>query len=360
MRILYISFWFFDYVINLANLMSEKEETYLFLPITTPKSYIDFIDNEVNVYFFEMPKTMFSLHTVSIVNDILKRINSIKPDIIHFQTTSHILFLFLLYRKYKLMATFHDVKIHEGEKSFLFKLTAYSAAKLSKKVFVHGERLKNLIKEEYNLPENKVCIVPLGENEMIKLSLFKSYEMKNLKEDGNLILFFGRIYKYKGLECLIKAEPLITKEIPNAKIIIAGRGENFRIYEDMMVNKNNFVVYNEFISFKKGAELFQRSSIVVLPYLEASQSGVVPIAYGFKKPVIISNVGSLPEVVEDNKTGLIIPSKDHVALAEAIIKLMKTPNLRKKMGIYAYEKQKHENSCEITAKKTYNAYKEVN
>ena len=118
MRILYISFWFFDYVINLANLMSEKEETYLFLPITTPKSYIDFIDNEVNVYFFEMPKTMFSLHTVSIVNDILKRINSIKPDIIHFQTTSHILFLFLLYRKYKLMAIFHDVKIHEGEKSF--------------------------------------------------------------------------------------------------------------------------------------------------------------------------------------------------------------------------------------------------
>lgn len=254
------------------------------------------------------------------------------------------------------MATFHDVKIHKGEKSLFFRVAAYCAAKLSKKVFVHGKKLKKQIIEEYKIPEDKVCVVPLGEYE---LDLFKKYEKKDLTEDGNLILFFGRIYKYKGLEYLIKAEPLITDAIPNAKIVIAGKGDEFEIYENIMVNKNNFIVYNEYISFEKGAELIQKSSVVVLPYIEASQSGIIPIIYGFRKPVIATNVGSIPEVVDNNKTGIIIKPNDHKALAEATIQLMKNTKLRKEMGNNGYNKLKKELSWEVNAEKTYAIYKEV-
>jgi glycosyltransferase involved in cell wall biosynthesis len=71
---------------------------------------------------------------------------------------------------------------------------------------------------------------------------------------------------------------------------------------------------------------------VVLPYVEASQSGVVPTAYGFKKPIIATNVGSIDEIVDDGKTGLIVPCQDPRALAEAIIKLLNDDELRKKWG----------------------------
>lgn len=356
MRIIYISFWFYDYVIKLSNLMSKKEEVYLFLPNNTDDVYIDSIEKNVNVYLFELPNKFFSFGTFSMIYDIIKRINIIRPDLIHFQNTSHILFLFFLFRKYNLIATFHDINIHEGEKSLFFRLTSFCAAKLSMGVFVFGNILKKQIIEKYNIPENKVFVAPLGEYE---LDLFKKYENKDFTEEGNLILFFGRIYKYKGLEYLIKAEPSITNIIPEAKIVIAGRGEDFGNYEDMMINKNNFIVYNEYISFEKGAELIQKSSVVVLPYIEASQSGIIPIIYGFRKPVIATNVGSIPEVVDNNKTGIIIKPNDHKALAEATIQLMKNTKLRKEMGNNGYNKLKKELSWEVNAEKTYAIYKEV-
>lgn len=356
MRIIYFTTWFYDYVINLANLMSKKEEIHLILPSNTKKEYIDSINENVNVSYYNLPQKFLSFKTISMVYNAMKMINKINPDLIHFQTTSHILFLFLLFKKYKLVATFHDVKIHVGESSQFYRLAAYCAAKLSDKIFVHGKNLKKQIVQEYKITEDKVCVVPLGEYE---LDFFKKYERKNFVEEGNLILFFGRIYKYKGLEYLIKAEPLITKAISDVKIVIAGKGNDFRIYEKMIVNKNNFIIYNEYLNFEKGAELFQKSSIVVLPYIEASQSGIIPIAYGFKKPVIVTNVGSVPEVVENNKTGIIINPHDHEAIAEAVIKLMKDYKLRKEMGNQGYEKLKKELSWEVNVEKTYRTYQEV-
>ena len=79
-------------------------------------------------------------------------------------------------------------------------------------------------------------------------------------------------------------------------------------------------------------ELFQRASIVVLPYIEGSQTGIIPIAYSFKKPVIATNVGSISEVVEDGVTGFIVPPRDSHALADAIIKILKDDDLRKRDG----------------------------
>jgi glycosyltransferase involved in cell wall biosynthesis len=155
------------------------------------------------------------------------------------------------------------------------------------------------------------------------------------------------------------AEPLITKEIPDAKIIIAGAGENFQKYENMIVNRHNFIIHNYKIPYDEGAELFQRCSLVVLPYIDASQSAVILTAYGFKKPVVVTSVGSIPEIVDDGKTGIIVPPKDINTLAEAIIKLLKDNKLRRKMGENAYIKLKTDLSWDNIAEKTIEVYKEA-
>ena len=118
------------------------------------------------------------------------------------------------------------------------------------------------------------------------------------------ILFFGRIWEYKGLEYLIRAEPLITAEVPNAKIVIAGEGEDFDRYRRLMVHPERFVVYNEYVSDDVRATLFQQASVVALPYIEASQSGVLPLAYMHMKPVVATTVGGLPEMVDDGSDGI--------------------------------------------------------
>jgi hypothetical protein len=87
-------------------------------------------------------------------------------------------------------------------------------------------------------------------------------------EDENMVLFFGRIWQYKGLEYLIRAEPLVTAQVPGAKIAIAGTGEPFDRYRRMMTHPDRFLVYNHWISDTLQAELFHRASVVVLPYVE--------------------------------------------------------------------------------------------
>jgi glycosyltransferase involved in cell wall biosynthesis len=166
-------------------------------------------------------------------------------------------------------------------------------------------------------------------------------------------------YRTISLEYLIEAEPLITKEVPDAKIVIAGKGENFKKYEDMMINRETFIVYNYRIPYKEGAELFQRCSVVVLPYIDASQSGVIPTAYGFKKPVVVTDVGSIPEIVDDGITGFIMPPKNPEAWAEVIVKLLKDEKLRREMGENAYKKLKRDLSWDKIAEKTIEVYKKA-
>ena len=209
----------------------------------------------------------------------------------------------------------------------------------------------------HSMPAEKVHAIHIGEHEVAP---FKRYERRDIQEEGNLILFFGRIWDYKGLQYLIEAEPLITTEVPGARIVIAGAGEDFKKYEQMIGNRRgNFIIHNYRIPYEEGAELFQRCSVVVLPYIEASQSGVVPTAYGFRKPVVVTDVGSIPEIVHDGRTGFVVPPRDTRALAQAIIRLLKDEELRKEMGENAYRKLKEDFSWERIAEQTIGVYRNV-
>jgi glycosyltransferase involved in cell wall biosynthesis len=231
----------------------------------------------------------------------------------------------------------------------------YFTQRYSKHIIVHGERIKSLMKKRFNLSDDVITAIPMGEH---SVAPFKKDVEKDSLNDGNVILFFGGIRKFKGLEYLIKAEPLITEQVPNAKLIIAGKGD-FRKYEKMIAHKDKFLIYNYYISDEEAGKLFQQCSLVVLPYIEASYSGVIYPAYGFKKPVIVTDVGGLPETVDDGVTGFIVPPKNPEALAEAIIKLLKDEKLRKQMGENAYKKLKTDLSWDNIAEKTIEVYEKA-
>jgi glycosyltransferase involved in cell wall biosynthesis len=301
---------FIDYQIQLANALCKKNTVMLVIPANElPSAHFGTIDKKVDFHLLGKGKSLYHPASLLIFKDFIKKMNEFKPDVIHLQLSGNIIDLVLLpfFKKHPLVATFHDVKLHTGENSWKVNFIRYWVRKYSNQIIVHGEKLKEQMIKEYNLPNEKVHAITIGEHEVAP---FKKYEREDVKEDGNRILFFGRVYRYKGLEYLIKAEPLITKEVPDAKIIIAGTGEDFKKYEEMMANKDNFIVYLYRIPYKEGAELFQRCSVVALPYIDASQSGVIPTAYGFKKPVVVTDVGSIPEIVDDGITGFIVPPRN--------------------------------------------------
>jgi len=96
-----------------------------------------------------------------------------------------------------------------------------------------------------------------------------------------------------------------------------------------------------------------------LPYIEGTQTGIIPIAYAFRKPVVVTNVGSIPEVVDEDITGYVVPPKDPNSLANAIVKILNNDPMRKQMGENAYEKMKKELSWDLVAEETSKAYNKV-
>lgn len=174
---------------------------------------------------------------------------------------------------------------------------------------------------------------------------------------GRRILFFGRIWAYKGLEHLVAAEPLVTAAVPDVEIVIAGQGEELDRYRRSMVHPERFTVLEGHVPRERVPAVFGAADVVALPYVDATQSAVIPLASVFAKPVVASTAGGLPEMVDHGVTGLLVPPGDHVALAGALVDLLCHGSRRQAMGAAAQRKAREEWAPELVAHQLVGVYR---
>lgn len=148
-----------------------------------------------------------------------------------------------------------------------------------------------------------------------------------IPEKDRVLLFFGFVREYKGLKYLLQAMPDIMKKLDEVRLLIVGDFPENKAEYLKLIEKLGIVsvvdIYDGYIPDKEVEKFFAASDLVTLPYISATQSGIVQIAYGFEKPVIATNVGGLPEVVLDRKTGYIVESQNSTVLAQQIIRFFK-------------------------------------
>ncbi len=143
-----------------------------------------------------------------------------------------------------------------------------------------------------------------------------------LMQDEKVILFFGYIRKYKGLHVLLEA---VSKALASVRFTLLVAGEfydeerSYREQIDRLGIAGSVKVFSDYIPNDEVAAYFSAADVVVLPYLDATQSGIVQIAYNFNKPVITTDVGGLAETVIHGKTGLVVPPNSPEDLAAAIV-----------------------------------------
>ncbi len=156
----------------------------------------------------------------------------------------------------------------------------------------------------------------------------------SIGNDEQVLLFFGFVRKYKGLKYLINAMPAIQKSLQNCRLLIVGDfGDNKQEYMDLIKQngvENTISIYDGYIPDKEVEQYFAAADVVVAPYVSATQSGIIQIAYGFDKPVIATAVGGLPDVVNDSVTGYLVKPEDPSALSNAVIRFF-TATDREKM-----------------------------
>jgi len=159
---------------------------------------------------------------------------------------------------------------------------------------------------------------------------FKPFDPKWVREDhglrGNVVLFFGFVREYKGLRYLIEALPKILSEIDMTLLVVGEFWRDKDKYLRLIKEKgleSAVIVIDKYVPNEEIGKYFCAADLVVQPYISATGSGVIQTAFGFNKPVIATTVGSLPEMVEDGKTGFLVPPRDSDALAEAIVRFFR-------------------------------------
>ena len=221
-------------------------------------------------------------------------------------------------KRTQILAICHNIIPHEKKPGDVF---------LTKLFFKYVDKfilLSNKVKEELlsikKESVNKVIAHPVYSKfgEPVDKDNAKSY--LNI-QDERVILFFGFIRNYKGLDVLLKALPLIDEK-EKIKLLVAGEFySNKREYKQLINElkiERSLVLKTDFIPASEVKYYFSACDVAVLPYKNASQSGIAQIAMNFNKPVIASNVGGLSEIVINDKTGLLVESNNPKKLAEAI------------------------------------------
>ena len=238
-------------------------------------------------------------------------------DIIHLTwPLRYCSFVLYLLRK-RMIITMHDPIPHSSQMSIKNRFERYWCIRLVPDFILLNKVQKALFMKEYGIRESRVHLSRLS----IYTHLLESASTTSLCSDP-YILFVGSIRSHKGIEYLCEAMEPITNDLPDMHVIIAGKGNFY--YDISRYEKNpHYMFINRYITNEELVTLISNSIAVVCPYIDATQSGVIMSAFALNKPVIATNVGALPEMVEDGRYGFLVPPKDSKALEKAIRQIIK-------------------------------------
>jgi D-inositol-3-phosphate glycosyltransferase len=283
--------------------------------------------------------------------------------------------LMLYYRllRKRIVLTVHNVNAgrRDSRDSFLNRLTLRIQYRLVRHIFVHTDKMKSELIHEFGVQGPKVTVIPFGINNAVPNTSLTPVEAKQrlgIRQDEKAILFFGRITPYKGLECLIAGFRQVLARSQDYRLIISGRVDRCEKYwrgilEGLHsdVERGRVLLRDEFIPDEETEVYFKAADVLVLPYRQVYQSGVLFLGHSFGLPVIAADVGSLKDEIVEGETGFVFKAEDSFDLAKALEQyfvsdLFAELNIRRQK-IRNYATQRH--SWDVVSQMTKNVYERL-
>ncbi len=352
-------------------LTSNRNNIGLFKISRAGKPYEKITDNFEVYRLKAYPPGIPYADTYGIVPSLIKKLMKLNPDIIHIQSYmrihSDITSILGRMRSIPSILTVHSfgdipLRPHLGP---LMKFYNHTLGKMdlkfASKIIVLTSNAAEYI-SQFGCDKEKICIIPNGVNcddflNMPSPWIFK----KDNKIDGKVVLFVGALISGKGVQYLIKAMPQVLQECPNIVLIITGGDGGFQDYLIRLSKKvgiENKVLFTGPLYNKKLLEAYSACDVFVLPSKREGLPTVILEAMASEKPVVATNVGGNPEVIEDGINGFLVEYGDEMKLAEKIIYLLKHEDIREKMGKNGRKKVK-DYSWKLIAEETEKVYNEV-
>ena len=225
-----------------------------------------------------------------------------------------------------LVHTAHNVLPHENSRiDYYLKYLVYLS---SHKIIVHSQYIRTKLLHTFSINREKVVVIPHGNFDVYlpeeQPSKSEARKSLGLPVEEPMLLFFGYIRAYKGVDILLEAFKEAAPHLPTLNLVIAGEpysaalGNRYAQKISQMPYKQRVKYIPEFIPNDDVAIYFNAADAIVLPYTDIDHSGIVHLAYSFGKPIIASDIGDFNEVIEGGKCGFITPTNDVPGLARTI------------------------------------------
>ena len=258
----------------------------------------------------------------------------------------------------KVVVTAHNVNgaKRDGRDSLLNRLTLKTQYHLADNIFVHTEKMKEELIQDFGVRGKAVTVIPYGINNAVPTTELTAAEAKRQLGISSLertILFFGNVRPSKGLDYLLEAFDRILARNSNYRLIVAGlphRGYNnywMRLRQILarFEDRGSVIVRTEYVPDEEVGLYFKAADVLALPYTDIFQSGVLFLGYSFGLPVVATDVGSFREDVVEGQTGFLCRPRDSESLAAAIEKYFESDLFKelesRRQGICDYANARH-------------------
>ena len=283
-----------------------------------------------------------------------RQIKAFSPDVIHIQEAGAwtvAAMLALIGRRTPVVVTMHDVIPHSGADKDVRRRDAWAFERIrmrADRVIVHGPTAARDALALYPQFKERVEIIPHG--------ALGDFDAPRPETQHGLFVFFGRAEAYKGLAVLLEAGRRLHARNKSFRVHIAGRGSDLDARRNEIAAAPWASVDERFLPAQEAETLLQSAQCVVMPYLDATQSGVLAHAFNAGRPVIASSVGDLPEIVRHGENGLLVPPGDPEALAGAMERMLCEIGLSERLAQGAERTARSVMSWDAVAEATLNAY----
>lgn len=331
LRVVLLALHFAEYAASLAQALAAEHEVLLVLSERNAVAELggtQVLAQVPNLRVVALPHRVSPTLLVANVLRIVRLVRAFRPDVIHCQEElkDYLIGALPLLPRVPFVLTVHDPRPHLGSDT---KRLRWSRRRFFERwirhkadhVIVHGLALADSAAEVMPWARGRIHVLPHG-----PLGELLGGPPRFDWEPGNC-LFFGRIEDYKGLKYFIEAIRLLRRRGHAVRGVIAGRGPSLDALKPDLAGDEGFVVQEGFLSVEEVTQNFNRANLVVLPYVEATQSGVAAYALGRGRPLVVTDVGSLAEMVRPGQTGLVVPPRDAESLASAIARIVDAPEL---------------------------------
>ena len=292
------------------------------------------------------------------------------PGILHYQWAHMPLLDALMVSRlqdsgWRAVATAHDFAPPPPFAS-LWKRQALRFYKYVDAVVVHTARLAALAGAEFRIPPSRLNVIARGDLGVLRGSELSRAEARTrigVGGSGRVLLFFGMIKPNKGLVHLLRAMPEVLRALPDARLVIAGEPvEKFDGYATIIQElgiAHAVITRLGYVRDEDVGAYFQSADLIVLPHTEVSLSGVAWVALGFGRPIVGTNIGGLPDLVQEGANGVLVPPGSSTALSQAIIRMLRDPELLERMGERGRARFEARHSWARTAKETLDLYRRL-